>query len=77
MSTAIITYLPWLLSIITVVQLWLAGSNYRNAWAIALANQALWLVWIGASGNVGFLPMNIALWVVYARNHLKWQEKAA
>ena len=45
MRDAIITYLPYLLSAITVFQLWLAGNTYKNAWAIALANQALWFVY--------------------------------
>ena len=77
MRDAIITYLPYLLSAITVFQLWLAGNTYKNAWAIALANQALWLWWIVLSANWGFAPMNLALWFVYARNHLKWRAEAA
>ena len=65
-------YLPWLLSAITIYMTVLAGNKNRLAWAIGLANQALWLVWIVASASWGLLPMNLALWVVYGRNHLKW-----
>jgi hypothetical protein len=50
----------------------LAGNKNRHAWAIGLANQALWLIWIVASESWGLIPMNAALWIVYARNHLKW-----
>lgn len=25
------------------------------------------------TGTWGLIPMNIALWIVYGRNHLKWQ----
>ena len=66
------TYMPWLMSAITIYMTLLAGNKHRNAWAVGLFNQALWLAWILASKNYGFLPMNLALWVVYTRNHLKW-----
>jgi hypothetical protein len=39
-----------------------------------LGNQALWLVFIVATGTWGLLPMNLALWIVYGRNHLKWNK---
>lgn len=72
MRDAIITWLPWLMSAITIYTMWQAGSKHRWTWAIALVNQALWLTWIVTSGAWGLLPMNAALWVIYARNHLKW-----
>lgn len=72
MSNAIASYLPWLLSAITIYMTVLAGNKHRKAWLFGLANQALWLVWIVTTGAYGLLPMNAALWVVYARNHLKW-----
>lgn len=72
MSDAIRIYLPWLLSAITIYMTVLAGNKHRNAWLFGLANQALWLIWIMTTGAYGLLPMNAALWVVYARNHLKW-----
>ena len=67
-------YLPWLLSVITIYMTILAGNKSRHAWLFGLGNQALWLVWIFSAGAWGLLPMNAALWIVYARNHLKWTE---
>ena len=72
----IATYLPWLLSAITIWMTILAGNKHPFAWAIGLVNQALWLVWITATDTWGLIPMNIALWVVYARNHWKWKVEA-
>ena len=69
-------HLPWLLSAITIWMTVLAGNKHPSAWAIGLVNQALWLVWITATGTWGLIPMNIALWVVYARNHWKWKAEA-
>jgi len=75
MRQLIVTYLPWGLSAITTWMTLLAGNKHRNAWLVGLANQALWGVWILASGSWGLLPMNIVLWIVYTRNHLKWRRQ--
>lgn len=72
MTKYLITYLPWLLSGITIYMTILAGNKSNNAWLVGLVNQALWLTWIIASASWGFIFMNIALWIVYARNHFKW-----
>lgn len=72
----IATYLPWLLSAITIWMNLLAGNKHPQAWAVGLVNQALWLAWIVIAGAWGFLPMNIALWIVYGRNHMKWLAEA-
>lgn len=66
-------YMPWLLSAITIYMTLLAGNKHRNAWLVGLLAQALWLVWIIEVRAWGLLPMNIALWIVYARNHCKWR----
>ena len=72
MRTEITTYLPWLLSVITIWMTVLAGNKHPSAWFVGILNQALWLGWIVMTENWGFLPMNLALWVVYGRNHFKW-----
>lgn len=73
MSDLIRDYLPWLLSAITIYMTLLAGNLSRHAWLVGLGNQALWLVWIVVTGTWGLIPLNVALWIVYARNHLKWR----
>jgi hypothetical protein len=76
METAVVNevakYLPWLLSAITIWMTLLAGNKHPKAWLVGLGNQLLWLIWIVTVGAWGLLPMNIALWIVYGRNHLKW-----
>lgn len=64
--------MPWLLSAITIWTMFLAGDHHKKTWQLGLVNQALWLIWIIAIGAWGLLPMNLALWIVYTRNHLKW-----
>ncbi len=73
MKETIIKYLPYLLSAITIYSMLLAGNKKRGAWVVGLINQVLWLVWIILSSAWGLLPMNIALWIVYGRNYIKWK----
>lgn len=73
MTETIRIYLPWILSVITIYMTILAGNKARHAWLFGLANQALWLIWIVTTASWGLIPMNMALWIVYARNHLKWR----
>lgn len=70
----IATYLPWILSAITVYQNLLAGNRDSFAWVLGLVNQLLWLVWIVSTKNWGLIPLNLCLWVVYARNLKKWKQ---
>lgn len=74
MRQAIVEYLPWLLSCITIYHSVLAGNKNRAAWAVALFNQALWSTWVVVSETWGFVPLNIALWIVYARNYILWSK---
>lgn len=76
MRDAIRDYLPWLLSAITIWMTLLAGNIHRSAWLVGLFGQLLWLVWIVATGTWGLIPLNIALWIVYARNPMKWRREA-
>lgn len=75
MTTAAVI-VPYILSAITIYMNVLAGNKAPHAWAVGLVGQAGWLTWIIVTANWGFLPMNIALWWVYGRNHLKWRAPA-
>ncbi len=74
MKDAVVIYLPWALSVITIYMNVLAGNKNKLAWLFGLLNQLLWMLWILTSGNYGLIPMNIALWVVYSRNYVKWDK---
>lgn len=75
MTEIIRFYMPWIMSAVTIWMTLLAGNKYKSAWLVGIGNQALWLTWIVTVGAWGLIPMNITLWVVYARNHLKWSAK--
>ena len=67
---------PWLLSTITILLTVLQGNKHKNAWLLTLINQALWLAWIVLSGTWGFILLNLSMWVVCFRNHLKWKKES-
>ncbi|MBS4046168.1 MAG: hypothetical protein KG075_07490 [Alphaproteobacteria bacterium] len=75
MRELLVVWLPWLLSAITITLTLLAGNKHPLTWLLGLASQALWLLWICVSATWGLLPMNIALAIIYARNHLKWRRE--
>jgi hypothetical protein len=72
----IIMFLPWLLSVLTILSMHYAGKKKVLGWKIALLNSGLWLIWILATGTWGLLPMNLALWYVYGKNYYEWRKEA-
>jgi hypothetical protein len=77
MKHLITTYLPYLLSTITIYQVFWQETKNVHAWIVGIGNQALWLIWILISQNYGLLPMNVAMWVLYTRNHFKWRKETS
>lgn len=64
-------YLPWLLSLLTLIHMYIAGDNHPKTWIFGIFNQCLWLVYVVGTQSWGFLPMTIALFIIYIRNHGK------
>lgn len=66
--------LPWGLSVATLAMNWAVGSRIKGAWAFGVVLQCAWLAWIIVTSTWGFLPMNLGLAIIFARNHYKWLE---
>lgn len=75
MREAIAEYLPWGLSALSLVMAWLTGNRHRRVWLFGLFIQCLWLLWVCASAKWGFLPLTAWLFVIYTRNHVKWERE--
>ena len=39
-------HIAWLISAVSITQIWLAGNKHKNAWILTIANQFLWLAFI-------------------------------
>ena len=74
LKSFIIDWLPLLISVITIYSVWQAGNKTKWTWALSGFNQVLWFTWIVTSKNWNFLFMNVALTVIYIRNHRKWNQ---
>ena len=77
MRQAITNYLPWLMSLITILAIEFQGRKWPRAWALSLGGQVFWFAWIAASRQWGFLPMTAILTFQYVRNHVKWARDSA
>ncbi len=70
------TYLPWLMSALTIYMTFLQGEKRISGWIVGLCNQFLWLAFAFGTQTWGLLPLNAALWYLYTRNLLKWRADA-
>lgn len=58
----------WVLGILGVTGLLIAGSKIWWGWLINLVNEVLWIVYAMTTKQYGFILMAIAYASVYARN---------
>lgn len=75
MRELIALYLPWLLSALSASQFILIGNKWRGVWILGVGLQFLWLLYIWASKSWGFMPLTLLLFVIYTRNHFKWEHQ--
>lgn len=64
--------LPLILSLLTIVGMWLIGNKNRLGWVVGLFNQTLWITFAIVFKAWGLLPLTLVLIVVYTRNLTKW-----
>ena len=62
----------WLLTIVGVFGLWLAGRKDWQGWAVGIAAQALWLAYAVSTQQWGFLVSCAAYGSVYGLNWWRW-----
>lgn len=64
----------WLLTVVGVTGLLLAGSSRKAGWAVGFSAQGLWLAYAVATHQWGFIVSAVAYGSVYARNWLRWRK---
>ncbi len=65
----------WLLSVVGITGLWVAGSGKR--WALNLGGQVPWFAYAIQIRQWGFVPAAIAYSIVFARNYLKRRDQGS
>lgn len=67
-----IDYLPWVLMVWTVVNMWLAGNKNVLAWYSGIVSQGGWLLFDFYVQAWGLMPLAVILTAVYVRNIRRW-----
>lgn len=73
MKWLIVHVLPWVVSVMTIVYIVLAGNKHRNTWVLCFITQCLWAVWIVSQHAWGLLLVTVWLMVQSVINHYKWK----
>jgi hypothetical protein len=64
----------WLLTLVGVSGLWLAGRRSAWGWAVGLGAQGLWIAYALATSQEGFLASAVVYGSVYLKNFLAWRK---
>lgn len=67
-------YWSWILTVVGVFGLWLAGRKSPWGWAVGLGAQVLWVSYALTSRQYGFLVSAFAYGFVYLKNFLAWRK---
>ena len=69
--------LPWFLSLVTGLTMWMAGNKDIRAWYIGIAAQFFWVFFDIYFDALGLLPVSLMLFVIYIRNIKAWRKPSA
>lgn len=66
--------LTWVMTLTSVLGIWLAGRKNWMGWAVGVAVQPLWLLFNLMVGAWGLMPMPFIYGWIYAHNLYKWRK---
>lgn len=66
-------YLPIIISLITIWMTVEVGRKKRYSWIIGIIGNSLHIGWIFLTGAYGYLLVDIAMIVLFARNYWLWR----
>lgn len=65
--------LPWLLSLFTIIILFLTTQKSMYLWPLGFVAQAFWLAYSLHNHSYGLMPASCILAVLYIRGYFKWR----
>jgi hypothetical protein len=66
--------MDWILSIVSMVMLWMMGNKNKYAPFIGIIAQVLWIYYAISLKQYGLLVGTIGYLVIHIRNAVKWQK---
>lgn len=67
-------FLPYMLSIMTIIAVMRQGDKDVTGWWLTLVNQFGWIIWMLCSHTYGLLILNLFMWYATIRNILLWRK---
>lgn len=71
----IIPALELLISIITIIQMYMLSRHMMYGLYVGLASQVLWIMFIVTTKSWGLLPLNVVLWWVFISGIIEWKQE--
>lgn len=65
----------WLLMVVGVTGMWLAGKRLWWAWLVGVFSELLWIVYAVVSNQPGFIVFALVYAWVYAKNAYDWRRE--
>jgi hypothetical protein len=65
-----------IISIFSILGIWMAGSSSYTGWLICLLTEVLWFWLIIGTKQWGLMPAVVGYTVVYGRNFWLWYKKS-
>lgn len=65
----------WVLMVVGVLGLYLAGKKRAVGWAVGLGAQVLWVAYALTTHQYGFLVSALVYGWVYGRNFIAWHKE--
>lgn len=64
--------MTWILSVISLLTVYLIGEKNINGWIVGLFGQVLWISWEIYTKNWGLMPMTIVMTYLYIKSLNTW-----
>ena len=67
--------MTWVLSVISLLTVYLIGKKKLAGWIIGLFGQVLWIAWEISTKQWGLMPMTIIMTGLYIKSLNEWRIK--
>ena len=67
--------LELLISIVTIIQMYMLSRHIMYGLYVGLASQVLWVIFIINTESWGLVPLNVVLWWVFISGIIKWKQE--
>lgn len=67
--------MTWILSVVSLLTVYLTGKKKIIGWQVGLIGQALWISWEFYIKAWGLMPMTVIMTILYVKNLKEWKKE--